>query len=328
MQIDSNDGTQTVANNDPSTSNTSQPVATAPTATPVQSVQAPPSQQSPQQTSQQPVQNSLQQQPATNTVSNQPPVDPNANHPSVQRAGVLRSVATMLAGGPRYQTVIDPATGATTRTQVPLSRGQLGMAIALEALSGGIAGLGQRGPGALGQAAQAGFQQVSQQKQQAAQAQEQQAQQDYENQYQSTVRKAQIFSQNQQSAVQAQQAERLGLDNMQSVVDANAPLIAAYDEQGAIGDQHLTQAEIAQQLKAQGLSVTSHTALPDGITNLNGKPELTFSIVKSPETKLTLDQQSVDELIAGHVRGFPPGMTVPAGGYPIKGYQQIGRAHV
>src|ERR1700749_3560121 len=37
----------------------------------------------------------------------QPTQDPNQDHPSVQRAGLLHSIAETLAGGPRYTQKID-----------------------------------------------------------------------------------------------------------------------------------------------------------------------------------------------------------------------------
>ena len=100
------------------------------------------------------------QQPPNSTV---PAGTPNAMHPAVQRAGVTNSVAVALAGGPRYRTTVDPDTGAVTRTQIPLSRRDIGMAIALEAISGALAGYGvKNGPGAIGRAGFAGLQEGQQ----------------------------------------------------------------------------------------------------------------------------------------------------------------------
>lgn len=86
-----------------------------------------------------------------NPTTAQPPV-----HPAVQKAGIVRSIAQVLAGGPSTTTTINPD-GSRTVTQKPLSRGDIGMAIALSALTGAFKGLGAKGPNAVGQAAGQGF---------------------------------------------------------------------------------------------------------------------------------------------------------------------------
>lgn len=100
-------------------------------------------------------------------------------HPAVQRASVIHQVATALAGGPRYTQNTDPNTGETTRTPVPMSKSDIGAAIALEAISGALSGLTQKGTGATGAAAEAGFQKVSQQEKEVQQQQAEQASADY-----------------------------------------------------------------------------------------------------------------------------------------------------
>lgn len=115
-----------------------------------------------------------------------PPAQPE-QHPAIQKAGLLHSIAETLAGGPQFQTTIDPNTGQATRTQVPLSGRQIGLAIALEAISGSLTGLGAKGPNAAGQAAGMGFAQgekAGQERLAAQQQQEQQAQQDFTRHYQ------------------------------------------------------------------------------------------------------------------------------------------------
>src|SRR4051794_36705288 len=57
------------------------------------------------------------------------PTTAHAAHPAVKKASLLHDVAQALAGGPRFTTSIDPMTGTTARTAVPLSGKQLGMAI-------------------------------------------------------------------------------------------------------------------------------------------------------------------------------------------------------
>lgn len=110
-----------------------------------------------------------------------------AQHPMVQKASILRQVAEALAGGPRYQTSIDPQSGKTTRTAIPMSGRDIGMAIALEALSGGIAGAAAKGPNATGQAAAAGLkqgEQIAQGRQEQQQQADSMAQGDYARQMQ------------------------------------------------------------------------------------------------------------------------------------------------
>ena len=99
--------------------------------------------------------------PSWNTVATQRPHQDPAAHPSVQRASIINSIGEALAGGPRYTTAIDPSTGVVTRTKVPLSRSDIGMAIAMETLSGALSGLSvPNGPGNLGRAAGAGYAQA------------------------------------------------------------------------------------------------------------------------------------------------------------------------
>ncbi len=84
-------------------------------------------------------------------------------HPSIQRAGVLRSIAETLAGGPRYNYTIDPNTGDMTKEPVPMKRGDIALAIALEAVSGSLTGMAQRGPGSAFVGGEKAFQQGEQQ---------------------------------------------------------------------------------------------------------------------------------------------------------------------
>jgi hypothetical protein len=243
-----------------------------------------------------------------------------SQHPAVAKASLLHTIAETLAGGPRYTTSIDPATGTTTRTKVPLSRADIGMAIAMSAISGGLAGLSQRGPGATGRAAEAGFQQVVQQRQQAQQQQDQQAQQDATNQANALVRSASIHEQNARTVLATQQGERLGIDALKDAVEQNAPLLQSYDDAGAVGDKNVTQDALLDGMRKGQYDGTKVTALPDGWTNVNGQWEQTFSIVTKPSVKVMLDQDTVDRFAAGHVQGYPKGMTVPAAGYPVPGY--------
>lgn len=139
------------------------------------------------------------------------------DHPAIQRASLLRNVAQTLAGGPRYKESIDVNTGQMTRQPVPLSKSDIGMAIALEAISGAMSGLALTGPGATGRAASAGFQQVSQQQKEAEQQQDQQANADY-------ARHAQVFETNLRMHQNAQSIGRQNLETNENYVSQFKPL--------------------------------------------------------------------------------------------------------
>lgn len=104
--------------------------------------------------------------------------------PILQHASVLHEIAQTLAGGPRYKPVIDVQTGKRTLQEVPMNRKDIGMAIALSALSGSLAGLSAKGPNANAQAAGMGFNQTMQQNKEVNQEQEAQAQADFARQTQ------------------------------------------------------------------------------------------------------------------------------------------------
>lgn len=316
MPLDLNDPSQnTVSDTTPNTpaANTPPVAQTPQTGAPSAPTQTPAPQSQPA-TQPQPV-----QQPGV--VSNAPANDPNANHPGVQRAGILHTIAETLAGGPRFTTTIDPNTGITTRTKVPLSRGDIALAIVSEALSGGLAGLAQRGPGATGRAAAAGFDQVSAQQQQANQQAEAQAQQDAQSKGKALAQSAAIHEQNARTVLTTQQAERMGIDSLKDSVDANAALLQNYKDAGAVGDENVTQDALMSGMQSGQYNGLSMTAIPDGWTVVPGKgPEQTFAIITKPSEKVTLTQDQVDEFAANHVRGFPKGMKIPQSGYPVSGY--------
>lgn len=287
-----------------SVTNPPDPTAQTPPPSPAASTPAP---QTPPQAAQQPSnQPNVSQQPtapaqptSNGTVSNAPAV-----HPSVQKANVIRQVATALAGGQRYQTIIDPQTGATTRTPVPLSRGDIGLAIAMEAITGSLAGLAQRGPGATGRAAEAGFQQVQQEQQQAQQQQEQQAQQDANNQSQALVRRSQAFESAQRAVLNTAQAERYGVESLKDAVAINAPLLASYEDQGAVSESNISQDSLMAGMQSGKYSPTEQVAVPDGFTNINGRYEQTFSIVNNPNAKIPLTDEQASKFAAAGIPGW------------------------
>lgn len=179
---------------------------------PQQGPQGPQGSQSPQ----------TQQPKLSAKIPNQPvqgaPAADMSQHPSVQKAGVLHTIAQTLAGGPRYKESIDVNTGQMVRTPVPLSKSDIGMAIAMEAISGALSGLSVRpGPGNLGRAAGAGFEQEQAQQKQAQQTQDQQANADY-------ARHAQVLETNLRLHQNAVTAGRANLETNESYVSQFKPL--------------------------------------------------------------------------------------------------------
>lgn len=172
------------------TSNLTDPTQSAAQPQPVQPTQPqaqPASSQSVPSAQTQPTQPNPQQQIVSNAPgATAPTQDPNANHPAVKHASVIRSIAETLAGGPRFKPVIDPATGKTSLQRTPLDKKDIGMAIALSAIQGGLAGLQARGPNATAQAAGLGFNATAQARQKQDQAADEQAYKDYANQLQTT----------------------------------------------------------------------------------------------------------------------------------------------
>ena len=247
------------------------------------------------------------------TVSNQ--------HPSVYRAGVLRSIAETLAGGPQYQTTIDPTTGTTVRTPVPVSGKNLALAIALEAIGGSLTGLSQTGPNHVARAAVAGYQQGQAQVQQRQAVQDAQAQADAKQKSDALIRQAQSFELASRVALNTSQAERYGVDSLKDAVSANVQLVNDYDEQNAILERNVTQDQLMSGMQDGTYSPTREIAIPDGFTNVNGKYEQTFAIVNDPRAKLPLTTAQAQAYGDAGVQGFaafaggknkvPDGMTVP-----------------
>jgi hypothetical protein len=100
-----------------------------------------------------------------------------------------------MGGGDQYTTSID-ANGNTTRTPVKMDKTHLGLAIALEALQGGLAAAPAHGTNATGAGAAAGLEQGEKIGEQRAQVQEQadqKAQQDYVRKFETTKANLQMF---------------------------------------------------------------------------------------------------------------------------------------
>lgn len=256
------------------------------------------------------------------TVSNTPPPPAIVRH-----ASVLREVAETLAGGPRYQTTIDPNTGATTRTPVPLSKKDIGLSIALAALSGGLAGLSATGPGAVGKAGLIGLQQgqqIAQQRQAQQQQQDQQARQDQQDQTKLLAQRASIYEANSRTLLNTSEAEQHGADAIDKLAEINrqSGVLDVSPELLDNGGQAMTQAELTDAMKSGKLSPTDQLGPVAGrveVTRPDGSKywEATHLIVRDPNTKVTLSQADFDRYAAGNVRGFPPGTKLGPGGYEV-----------
>lgn len=308
--------------NAPDAANPPTPATTQPTAasgaqsspaSPVQPVQPPQSQ---------PVtdapNDSNDQQPGT--VSNTPAIT--ASHPAVQRAGLLHTIAEALAGGPRYSTTIDPNTGDTVRTKIPLRRSDIGMAIALEAISGALGGLVQTGPNATAKAAAVGFQQGQARQQQIQQQQEQQAQQDASNKATALVRQAQAFEANSRTILNSATSERQSLDSMKDYIGLNASLLQSYQDAGAVQESHVSQDSLQAGLASNKYSALTQIAVPDGVTTINGRPELTYSVVENPNAKSPLSPAQAQMYGDAGIQGwlaFAGGKTKVPQGYEVPG---------
>ncbi len=248
--------------------------------------------------------------------------DPNADHPAVKKAGLLRSVAETLAGGPRYTERVDDQ-GNRILTKVPLSGREIGWAIAMEAISGGLAGLAAgRGRGA-GAAGLAGMNSVASQRLQAQQRQDEKVQQDYANRSASIARKAQIFEVNSRTLLNTAEAEKYGSDAIDKLVEINrASGVLDIDPSNLENSgQPMTQQELMDAMKSGKVNGTDQLGPIVGrveVTDKDGNKhwEATHLVVKDPNSPVTLTQEMWDRYSAAHVPGFPP--TKVAQGVEVK----------
>ena len=264
----------------------------------------------------QPVNGSQQQQPAM--VSNAPspaPVDP-----AIAHAGRFYQFAQALSGGPRYSVSIDPKTGDTVRTVIPVSRGDLGMAIAMEAISGALSGLSQTGPGAVGKAAAAGFESNFARDQAARQQAEAQAQQDAQQKSDATVRAANIADINSRTLLSTAEAEGRGADTLAKIADQNRPLIDSYDEQGNVLGRNVTQDELLAGMQSGKYSSTAQIGPIDGYRLIGGgKVEATHAVIADPTSKVQLTPGMWQDYSDAHVQGFPKNQNIGADGIMVPG---------
>lgn len=177
-----------VATNQPPQNNPAQDAAATKTPTP----QTPQANQTPGQPQDQ---SALPKQPNLPKAPAQPagPVAP-ASSPAVQKANTFHDVAETLAGGPRYKYDVD-AYGNTTKTKIPVSNTHLALAIAMEALTGGITGLANgQGPNGASRGAAAAMQQSAAQVQNQDKQAREQAQQDFAHRAQVTETNMRLYA--------------------------------------------------------------------------------------------------------------------------------------
>ena len=270
---------------------------------------AQPQQTQPQPQPQQPTQqtnelgDSLLQQSAQ-MVSNSPVAAASSVHPSVQKASVVRDIAQTLAGGPRVSYSIDPQTGKMVQVERPLSTREIGMSIALAALSGGLSGMQFQGNNATAKSAGAGFAQGQQEQQQKEAQQRQQATQDYVR----AAATANTNFQTHQNALRLGQMEKSVHDGY--VADAK-PALQALNDVGGILEHNVSEADLLPKY-----NVTKNAAIVDGTvprmnadgsqaTNKDGSLawDNTYSVV-DPQKKIAMPDETAQALAAFRVPGY------------------------
>lgn len=249
------------------------------------------------------------------TVSNPAP----AQHPAVQKASVLREMAQTLAGGPKYSTTVDPKTGAITRTEVPLSNKAIWGALVLEAISGSLTGLAQRGPNAIAQAGVAGLKQGEQQFQQrqaAEQQQTQEQQQNFQNQNAALAAKASLYETNSRTLLNTAQAQNLGVNAVKDLIAINRAS-GVLDVDPALLENSgvpMTEAELSDALRNGSINSTSHLGPVAGYTiGPDGQIQTTHLIIKDTGQKIPISQAQWDTYANAGIPGFPKDFKVGDG---------------
>jgi hypothetical protein len=216
--------------------------------------------------------NAGQQQPLQNAPAGSmqalPPVQTHAQR-LLQTA---RAITSAMSPGGFYKTAIDPNTGETTRTEQPVSGRSIGLAIALEALTGGLAGAGAHGPNAIGQAAQAGLQQGEKI---AQQHQDQQAQLDQQAQTDQNTQFA-VLNGNLRVSQNAQMLGKQDQEMHNASVAAYAPQLA-YVQENAPDSIQASKVSEQDAKDMKRWPVTQYQRVPDGVVpRLNSDGSQTF----------------------------------------------------
>lgn len=237
------------------------------------------------------------------------PKNPPAPPEVTKKASWLHDIAQTMAGGPRYEYNVDPNTGEMKRTPVPVSTKHLGLAIALEAISGGLTGLAAgrgRGAGAAGAAA---FQQTEQQILQQQQQQKKEATDDY-------ARKAAITQTNMRMAMNERLLADADIKMHERDVESYKSLYNAAQNANAVEKTGIGEAELHELMKSGAVNATTHVAIPirvrpalnaDGTqakgANGEAKYEKEYAILR-PSEKLTFPKDVRDLLTKYKVQGY------------------------
>ncbi len=282
-QISLPNGGQILSADDPVIGATTPPNQNPPTPAPVANAQQPMATSQPNPAPQnapaspQPI--PAQQKPAQTGIGNPQPAPDLSQHPQVKQAGLVSTIARTLAGNPTNVTI--GPDGNAVRTPAPLTGRQIALAIAMNALSGGIAGSAAKpGPGVLGRAAEEGFQQGQGNVEKQQQQQEQNAQQDYN-------RRLLILETNMRTHNNAMQIGNMDRANNQAYVDSYKDLATTLQtEYPTFIKGYATYADL------KNYNVTSENAIPyqvvprmgqDGkqATDTDGKPlwDINYMIV-------------------------------------------------
>lgn len=233
--------------------------------------------------------------------------------PAVEHASTLHQVATAMTGGPRFKTTIDPLTGTTKRTQIPISNRDLGLAIALTAISGGLSGLQARGPNHISQAAGMGYTSGVDQVNQAQQKDKAQAQQQFENQSKATAQRLTNLELNSRIALNTAEAEKYGQDGIQKLIDNEAPALEALDDSAFDGDRStkVTQQQLQDGIKAGKYNAMDQLGPVNGMAeykNQNGTKgyEATHAVIRDPKAPYKVSLAKRKELATAGDPNFRP----------------------
>jgi hypothetical protein len=290
------------------------PQTAAPSTPPQPTPQGPTGAQGPQTTSPN-LPNKIPNAPSKN-LAGLPANPPPQQNPAVQKASIFHDVAEALGGGPRYTYSVD-ATGNMTRTKSPVSPAHLGLAIAMEALTGAAAGAGVKGgPNATGRAAAAGFQAGQQQVVQQDQKQRIQAQEDFN-------RRAQVLETNMRLYTNARQLGKMDEESIDAYLNNYKDLANKIQTQypgyvkGIVSYKDLSK-----------YNVTADTAIPyqriprlgqDGkqVTDSRGVPQWDIDyLIMDPSFKMS-NIYTQKDLDMAKALGFPWGGNENVMGTPL-----------
>jgi hypothetical protein len=254
--------------------------------------------------------------PGATVASATPSAAPNAQHPLVKHASVLHDIAETLAGGPRYQTTIDPQSGQRSVSRIPLDRKDIGMAIAMSAISGALSGIQAKGPNANAQAAGLGFNAVAKRREQTDEQTDQKSQQDFINQQSA-------FAANLRTRNLAQEIGTREEKAHEDWITAHAPTVAAIrkDYASAIIGDNLSEAQVKDpKFTAQAMK-NGWVAIPVGSEprfdaagnhySVNGEPMFDNRYMVVDGSKIAIPAEVIQANQKAGLAGFVNGAGAP-----------------